>query len=72
MAAPAAVADTSSLAGKWTYRSYNNTTELVGGEAAKVLALIFGEGIFTFEIASEATLRRSFDMGATMCSTSKA
>jgi hypothetical protein len=37
------------LSGKWTYRSYNNTPALVGGDPQAALALIFGEGVFDFE-----------------------
>ena len=54
----------SSLPGKWTYRSYNNVTSLVGGDAAKALALIFGEGVLTFEAPSDATLNGTFDLGS--------
>lgn len=55
--------DASVLAGKWTYRSFNNTTQLVADDAAKALALIFGEGVFTFEIPSSTVLLGVFDMG---------
>lgn len=34
------------LVGKWTYRSYRNQTALVDGDAARALALLFGEGVF--------------------------
>jgi hypothetical protein len=37
------------LTGKWTYRSYDNTANLVGGDPQAALALIFGEGVFDFE-----------------------
>jgi hypothetical protein len=64
-AAPARMAATEGvpLAGKWTYRSYNNTTDLVGGDANQALALIFGEGVFTFETPSATSLKGTFDMG---------
>jgi hypothetical protein len=51
------------LAGKWAYRSYNNTADLVGDNAARALGLIFGEGIFTFEVPSSTTLKGTLDMG---------
>jgi hypothetical protein len=54
--------DSSALPGKWTYRSFINTADLVGGDAQKALNLIFGEGIFTFAL-SGATLTGTFDMG---------
>ena len=37
------------LAGKWTYRSFRNDPALVGSDAARALALIFGEGVFDFD-----------------------
>ena len=36
------------LTGKWTYRSYLNDQELVGGDAQRALSLIFGEGIMEY------------------------
>jgi hypothetical protein len=51
------------LDGNWTYRSYHNDTELVGDDAAKALALIFGEGVFSFEMVSPAALKGKLDMG---------
>jgi hypothetical protein len=51
------------LSGKWTYRSFRNVTDLVAGDANKALGLIFGEGIYTFELASPAALVGTFDMG---------
>jgi hypothetical protein len=52
-----------SVAGKWTYRSFINTPDLVGGDASKALDLIFGEGVFTFELSPDAKLKGTFDMG---------
>src|ERR1700688_1511570 len=63
MTSAAAGAASISLSGKWTYRSYNNTTGLVGDDAAKALALIFGEGVFSFETPSSTTLKGTLDMG---------
>jgi hypothetical protein len=54
--------DASPLVGKWTYRSYHNTAELVDDDAAKALKLIFGEGVFTFGTSS-TKLKGTFDMG---------
>jgi hypothetical protein len=52
-----------SLAGKWTYRSYLNTPQLVDGDANKALGLIFGEGTFTFEMPTKTTVKGTLDMG---------
>ncbi len=51
------------IAGKWTYRSYLNTPELVGADPEKALALIFGEGVFTLETPHPDTLIGTLDMG---------
>jgi len=53
-----------SLAGKWTYRSYRNSTDLVAGDPNKALSLIFGEGVFTFALGSAGALTGTFDMGS--------
>jgi hypothetical protein len=51
------------LAGKWTYRSYINSTDLVSdGDGA--LALIFGQGVFTFVTPSSTTVQGTLDMGS--------
>jgi hypothetical protein len=52
-----------SLAGKWTYRSYRNNSDLVAGDASRALAMIFGEGVYTFELSSSTVLSGTFDMG---------
>ena len=36
----------------------------MNGDASKALALIFGEGVFTFETPSEQTLKGTLDMGS--------
>lgn len=54
---------TNPIDGQWTYRSFRNSTDLINGDAAKALALIFGEGIFTFETPSPGSLRGTLDMG---------
>jgi len=54
--------DNSPLIGTWTYRSFNNTVDLVNGDAQKALNLILGEGIFTFAL-SHAALTGTLDMG---------
>lgn len=51
------------LTGKWTYRSYRNNPELVNGDAQTALALIFGEGVFTFEPGEGDRFTGTFDMG---------
>jgi hypothetical protein len=48
------MADNSSIAGKWAYRSYLNT-------AAQP---VFGAGIFTFVTPSSTTLQGTLDMGS--------
>lgn len=64
MAAAAPTSDSGpSLASKWTYRSYVNTPQLVGDDAAKALNFIFGEGVYTFETPTGTTLKGTFDMG---------
>ena len=52
-----------SIAGKWTYRSFINTPALVGGDANRALQIIFGEGVFTFELPTSTSLKGTFDMG---------
>ncbi len=56
-------ADVSTLAGKWTYRSYVNTTALVGDDKDKALSIIFGEGVYAFEPPSGTALTGTLDMG---------
>jgi hypothetical protein len=51
-----------SLAGKWTYRSFINSTDLVS-DADGALALIFGQGVITFAMPSSTTLQGTLDMG---------
>jgi hypothetical protein len=51
------------LAGKWTYRSYVNSTGLVGNDPNKALALVFGEGVYTLETPSSTAVRGNLDMG---------
>jgi hypothetical protein len=51
------------LAGKWTYRSYRNTSDLVGGDPDKAANLVFGEGVFTLETPSSTVVRGNLDMG---------
>jgi len=53
---------TQDLAGKWTYRSFINTADLVGGDPQKALNLIFGEGVFTFALSGDM-LTGDLDMG---------
>jgi hypothetical protein len=51
------------IVGKWTYRSFINTPDLVGDDKTKALDLIFGEGVFTFATPSSTTVTGTFDMG---------
>ena len=60
----AADGDASSLAGKWTYRSFHNNPDPVGDDKDKALALIFAEATFTFEITSPTTLKGTIDWGS--------
>jgi hypothetical protein len=52
------------LEGKWTYRSYHNSTALVGDDANAALALIFGEGVFDFVADGLDHWRGTLDMGS--------
>jgi hypothetical protein len=56
------VVKSSDLPGKWTYRSFINTADLIDGNAQKALNLIFGEGVFTFVLTGDA-LTGDLDMG---------
>jgi hypothetical protein len=56
-----AATDVSVLAGKWTYRSFNNDPALVDGDPNKALALFFAEAVFTFAIPSPTTLTGAID-----------
>ena len=52
------------LAGKWTYRSFRNETDLVGGNPAAALALIFEEGVFDFESDGENHFRGALGLAS--------
>ena len=54
-------ADSAELAGTWTYRSFHNDPNPVGGDPNKALLLIFAEAVFTFEIPSGTTLDGKLD-----------
>jgi hypothetical protein len=64
-AAGSAAPATSSLTGKWTYRSSHNRPALVPDDpktaAEEALALIFAEAVFTFEIPSSTVLKGAID-----------
>jgi len=53
------------LAGKWTYRSFLNDPTLIGDDpktaADNLLALLFAEAVFTFEIPTDTTLKGKID-----------
>ena len=51
------------LSGEWTYRSYRNSTALVGNDAAAALALIFGEGVFDLAQDDIGQVQGRLDMG---------
>lgn len=55
--------DTSILAGKWSYRSYIDTTDQVGDRKDKALAIIFGEGVYKFDPKSGNAFTGVLDMG---------
>src|SRR3954464_14703394 len=53
------------LTGKWTYRSFLNDPKLVTSDPSKVaenlLALLFAEAVFTFEIPTPTSLKGTID-----------
>ena len=51
------------IAGRWTYRSFQNDPALVNGDAAKALALIFGEGVYTLAEREGRDITGALDMG---------
>lgn len=54
--------NSSDLSGKWTYRSFTNTADLMDGDAQRALNLIFGQGVFTFMLSRDM-LTGTLDMG---------
>lgn len=62
-AGPTMAAEASILSGRWTYRSYVNTTTLVGDDKDRALALIFGEGSYVFDPPAGTVLTGTLDMG---------
>jgi hypothetical protein len=55
------IANVSTLAGKWTYRSFRNRAALVGNDSNRALDLIFAEAVFTLEVPSSTTLKGALD-----------
>jgi hypothetical protein len=61
------MANAQSLAGKWTYRSFlNNPAQVTTAPdeatvAKQLLALLFAEAVFTFEIPDDTTLKGAID-----------
>ncbi len=53
--------DPSTLAGKWTYRSFRNDPAPTDGDPQKLAALLFAEATFTFELPSPGTLKGAID-----------
>jgi hypothetical protein len=51
------------ISGRWTYRSFLNDPALVNGDAAKALALIFGEGVYTLAEREGREITGALDMG---------
>lgn len=62
-----AYAQAAALAGKWTYRSFLNDPTQVTNDpdpnnvAQNLLALLFAEAVFTFEIPNDTTLKGAID-----------
>jgi hypothetical protein len=55
------------ITGTWVYRSYLNRPDvMVGGDPAKALSLLFGEGVMTFDVNPGGTLKGNLDMGGNM------
>jgi hypothetical protein len=55
------------ITGAWVYRSYLNRPDvIVGGDPAKALSLLFGEGVMTFDVNPEGALKGNLDMGGNM------
>ena len=51
------------IAGTWTYRSFINTPNPVGGDPNQALALIFGEGVLTLTTPSSTAVTGILDFG---------
>ena len=51
------------LNGRWIYRSYFNDPVLVGNDAQKALALIFGEGVLTVTAKDDRIFTSTLDFG---------
>lgn len=50
------------LNGRWTYRSYNNLVNLIGGDQQAALALIFGEGVFDLHQSDDGRVEGGLGM----------
>jgi hypothetical protein len=50
------------LSGKWTFRSFRNTADLVADDTAAALALIVDEGVFDFEHGDDESFRGALGM----------
>ena len=56
------------LTGRWTYRSYLNVTDLVGGDAPAALSLIVREGVFDLSQTADGQVEGAlgFDTGVAL------
>lgn len=50
------------LTGKWTYRSYRNSPDLIGDNPRAALALILDEGVLDLELADDTHVRGGLGM----------
>jgi hypothetical protein len=57
----AAVFDTTTLEGKWTYRSFHNNPTMINGDPQAALSLLFAEAVFIFDAPSGTTLKGRID-----------
>jgi hypothetical protein len=57
----AAALEASTLAGKWTYRSFHNNPAMIGSNPKKALDLLFAEATFNFEPLSSTTFKGTID-----------
>jgi hypothetical protein len=50
------------LTGKWTYRSYRNSPDLIGENPRAALALILEEGVLDLELSDDSQVRGGLGM----------
>jgi hypothetical protein len=61
IAGPGEADKAGALEGTWTYRSFHNNPNPVGGDAERALGLIFAEAVFTFEKPGGDVLQGAID-----------